>query len=71
MLDQHPEISCRPEPWLTTACARFPDEVPTDTVPVGVRAGLGFAGIPEAEVYAALRGLIFGFHARMAQGKPV
>ncbi len=71
ILDQHPDVSCPAEPWLTTACARFLDEVATDTVPVGVRAGLGFAGIEEAEIYDALRNLIFGFHSRMAKGKPV
>lgn len=71
VLDQHPQVSCPAEPWLTTACARFLEEVPTETVPVGVRAGLGFAGIGEGQVYEALRGLIFGFHGQMAQGKTV
>lgn len=71
VLDQHPEVSSPAEPWLTTACARFLHESPSDTVPIGVRSGLGFAGIAEAEVYAALRGVLFGFHAKMAAGKPV
>ena len=71
ILDQHPDISCPPEPWLTTACARFLQDVPTDTIPIGVRAGLGFSGIAEAEVTAALREVLFRFHGQMADGKPV
>ena len=71
ILDQHPDISCPPEPWLTTACARFLGDVPTDAIPIGVRTGLGFSGIAEAEVSAALRELLFRFHGQMAGGKPV
>lgn len=71
VLDQHPDISCPPEPWLTTASARFLADMPTESVPLGVRTGVGFSGISEGEVTAALRDLIFGFHAKMAGGKPV
>jgi hypothetical protein len=71
ILDQHPEISCPPEPWLTTACARFLEDAPSDGIPIGVRTGLGFAGIAEAEVTAALREILFRFHGQMAAGKPV
>lgn len=71
ILDQHPDISCPPEPWLTTACARFLQDAPTDAIPIGVRTGLGFSGVPEAEVMQALRDLLFRFHGQMAGGKPV
>ena len=71
ILDQHPDVSCPAEPWLTTACARFLTDIAAEGVPIGVRTGLGFAGIAEAEVTEALRGLLFRFHAQMAQGKPV
>lgn len=71
ILDQHPDISCPPEPWLTTACARFLQDVPSEAIPIGVRTGVGFSGIAEEEVTDALRGLLFHFHARMAGGKPV
>ena len=71
ILDQHADISCPPEPWLTTACARFLQDVPTDVIPIGVRTGLGFGGIAEEEVTAALRDVLFGMHRRMAGDKPV
>jgi hypothetical protein len=71
ILDQHPEVSCPPEPWLTTACARFLEDTPSDGIPIGVRTGLGFMGIGADRVTAALRGLLLGFHAEMADGKPV
>ena len=71
ILDQHLDISCPPEPWLTTACARFLEDVPSEGIPIGVRTGLGFAGIAEAEVTAALRDLLFRFHGQMAGGKAV
>ena len=71
ILDQHPEISCPPEPWLTTAAARFLAGTPSEGIPIGVRTGLGFMGIAEDEVMAALRDLIFRFHGQMAAGKPV
>lgn len=71
ILDHHPEISCPPEPWLTTASARFLADMPSDSVPLGVRTGVGFSGISEDEVTAALRSLIFGFHGKMAGGKAV
>ena len=71
ILDQHPDISCPAEPWLTTACARFLEDTPSENIAIGVRTGLGFAGIPEAEVTRALRDLLYGFHRRMAGGKPV
>ncbi len=71
ILDQHPEVSCPPEPWLTTACARFLEDVPSDGIPIGVRTGLGFSGIGEAPLAAALRDLVFRFHGEMAEGKPV
>lgn len=71
ILDQHPEISCPPEPWLTTACARFLADTPSDGIPLGVRTGLGFSGISELAITAALRDLIFRFHGEMAGGKPV
>jgi protein-tyrosine sulfotransferase len=71
ILDQHPDVSCPPEPWLTTAAARFLADTPSEGIALGVRTGVGFSGIAEAEVTAALRALIHGFHARMAGGKPV
>ena len=71
ILDQHPQVSCPPEPWLTTAAARFLEDTQTEGIPLGVRTGLAFSGIPEEDVTAALRSLIYGFHARMAGGKPV
>jgi hypothetical protein len=71
ILDQHPQVSCPPEPWLTTAAARFLEDTPSEGIPLGVRTGVGFSGIAEAEVTAALRALIYGFHAKMAGGKPV
>ena len=71
ILDQHPEISCPPEPWLTTACARFLADTPSEGIAIGVRTGLGFAGIAEDDITDALRDLLFRFHARMAGGKPV
>ena len=71
ILDQHPEVSCPPEPWLTTACARFLADTPSEGIPIGVRTGLGFMGITEDEVTAALRELLFRFHGQMAGGKPV
>ena len=71
ILDQHPEVSCPPEPWLTTACARFLEDSPSAGIPLGVRTGLGFAGIAEDVVTAALRDLVWAMHARMAAGKPV
>ena len=71
ILDQHPDISCPPEPWLTTACARFLEDVPSEAIPIGVRTGLGFSGISEADVTSALRDLLFRFHGQMAGGKPV
>lgn len=71
ILDQHADVSCPPEPWLTTACAKFLADVPTDAISIGVRTGLGFSGVAEAEVSAALRELLFRFHARIAGGKPV
>lgn len=71
ILDQHPDISCPPEPWLTTACARFLQDAPTDAIPIGVRTGLAFSGVPEVEIMQALHDLIFRFHGQMAGGKPV
>ena len=71
ILDQHPEVSCPPEPWLTTAAARFLEDTPSEGIPLGVRTGVGFSGIAEDEVTMALRTLIYGFHSRMAGGKPV
>ncbi len=71
ILDQHPEVSCPPEPWLTTACARFLADVPTDAIPIGVRTGLGFSGVAEEEISAALREVLFRFHSQIAGGKPV
>ena len=71
ILDHHPDVSCPPEPWLTTAAARFLEDTPSQGIAIGVRTGLGFAGIDEDEVTAALRDLVFAFHARMAGGKAV
>ncbi len=45
--------------------------MPSDSIPLGVRTGVGFSGISEEEVTAALRSLIFGFHRKMAGGKAV
>ncbi|MEZ4629938.1 MAG: sulfotransferase [Deinococcales bacterium] len=71
LLDAHPDISCPPEPWLTTACAKFIREIPATGPSVGVLTGLGFSGITEAEILGSLRDLVFKFHRQMAAGKKI
>lgn len=71
VLDTHPEISCPPETNLLSACGRFLRESSGEGPPLGVLSGLALAGIPETDVLDALRTLVFGFHARLAAGKPV
>jgi len=71
ILDAHPQISCPPETWATTACARFLQDIVVDGPPIGVRTGLGFLGIAEQEIHADLRALTEKYHRRVAGGKPV
>lgn len=71
LLDAHPQVSCPPETWVTTACARFLQDTVVDGPEIGVRTGLGFLGVAEADIFAELRGLTFRFHERLAQGKRI
>ncbi len=71
IFDTHPEVSSPPETTLLAACGRFMEESASDGPPLGALSGLAMAGIPEADVLAALRAMVFGFHARLAGGKPV
>jgi protein-tyrosine sulfotransferase len=72
LLDAHPQISCPPETHLVVASARFlREQQPAEGPPLGVLSGLGLLGIPEEDVLEALRGIIFGFHARIAGDAPV
>ena len=72
LLDAHPEVSAPPETNLLTAAARFLSEQSmVEGPPIGVLTGLAFAGIPADEVHATVRGLVFGFHERIAGSKPV
>lgn len=71
LLDRHTQISCPPETYITTACARFLHEDKTDSLPVGVLAGTMFCGIPEDQTLGALRDLALGLHRRIADNRPV
>ncbi len=72
LLDAHPEISAPPETGQFSAAGRFLAELSAVEGPAyGVLTGLAFAGVPPEEVYAALRGMIFGFHERIAAGRKV
>lgn len=71
LLDAHPEVSCPPETNLLSACGRFLRETGGEGPPLGVLPGLALCGIPEAEVLAELRRMVFALHARLAGGKPV
>ena len=72
LLDGHPEISAPPETGLLSASGRFLAELTeVEGPPLGVLTGLSMTGIPPADVYAALRALVFGFHDRIAAGQPV
>jgi hypothetical protein len=71
LLDAQSRISCPPEPWLTTACARFIRETQANGVAIGVMTGLGFSGIQREEILDPLRNMMFRFHERMAGGKPI
>jgi len=71
IFDAHPEVSCPPETNLLSACGRFLRESWAEGPPLGVLSGLALAGMPEEEVLAALRDLVFSIQARLAAGKPV
>lgn len=72
LLDGHPDISAPPETGILSAAGRFLTELDAvEGPPLGVLTGLAMAGIPPADVQAALRGMLFGFHDRIADGAPV
>lgn len=71
LLDAHDQISCPPEPWLTTAAARFITETPSNGPSIGVLTGLGFSDIPEEDILAPLREMVLAHHRRIADGAPV
>lgn len=72
LLDSHPAVSSPPETYLMAAAARFLHEQDrVEGPPIGVLAGLNFAGFTDDEVMAPLRRLVFDFHARIAGGRPV
>lgn len=71
ILDAHPEISCPPEPWLSTACAKFIRETPAIGPDIGVLSGLNFSGIESDEVLNMLRELFEKVHTKIAAGKHV
>ena len=72
LLDGHPQISAPPETGLFTAAGRFlSEQAAVEGPPIGVLTGLTFAGIPPEEALAGLRALLFGFHERIAAGRPV
>ena len=72
ILGAHPEISCPPETNLFSAAGRFLTEQTRVEGPhVGVLTGLGFSGVEAEEAMAPLREMLFGFHERIAAGRPV
>jgi hypothetical protein len=72
LLDGHPEISAPPETGLFSAAGRFLQEQSlVEGPPIGVLTGLSFAGIPSDAALAGLRAMLFGFHDRIAAGRPV
>lgn len=71
LLDAHDQISCPPEPWLTTAAARFVTETPSNGPSIGVLTGLGFSDIPEEDILAPLREMVLAHHRRIAGDAPV
>jgi hypothetical protein len=72
LLDGHPEISAPPETGLFSAAGRFLQEQSlVEGPPIGVLTGLSFAGIPPDAALAGLRAMLFGFHDRIAAGRPV
>ena len=72
LLDGHPAISAPPETGMLSAAGRFLTELEAvEGPPLGVLTGLALAGVPPEDVHFALREMIFGFHARIAGGKPV
>ncbi len=72
LLDGHPEISAPPETGMLSGAGRFLTELETVEGPhLGVLTGLAMAGIASEDVYAALREMIVGFHARIAGEKSV
>jgi hypothetical protein len=72
LLDGHPQISAPPETGLFSAAGRFLQEQSlVEGPPIGVLTGLSFAGIPPDAALAGLRAMLFGFHDRIAAGRPV
>ncbi|MEM6991234.1 MAG: sulfotransferase [Myxococcota bacterium] len=73
ILDAHSSIACPPETYTLSAAARFlHEERFAHGLRIGVLVGLGYAGLPEADVLARLREFTFGLLADNAerQGKP-
>jgi hypothetical protein len=72
LLDSHPQVSSPPETYLMAAAARFLHEQDrVEGPPIGVLAGLAFAGFTDEEVRAPLRRMVFDFHDRIAGDRPV
>jgi hypothetical protein len=72
LLDGHPQISAPPETGLFSAAGRFlSEQSAVEGPPIGVLTGLAFAGLAAEEVMAPLREMIFAFHRRIADGKPI
>ncbi len=62
LLNAHTKIAAPPETHLFSACARFIEaDVTTQSVDMGVLAGLHFAGFDDESVIGSLRELAFGF----------
>lgn len=72
LLAAHPDVSCPPETYLFTAAARFlAEQTAVEGPPIGVLTGLGFRDIAPEEVMGPLREMVFAFHDRIADGRPV
>lgn len=71
LLASHPDVHCPPETYVFSGCARMIRETSGEGPDLGMLTGLAFAGFPEAEVIARVRGLAFGFmdDAARAAGK--
>ena len=71
LIDAHPEISSPPETFMFSSAARFlAEQSAVEGPPIGVLSGLAFAGFEPEEVMGPLRALLFGWHERIAAGKP-
>ncbi len=71
LIDAHPEISSPPETFMFSSAARFlAEQSAVEGPPIGVLSGLAFAGFEPEEVMGPLRAMLFGWHERIAAGKP-